>query len=103
VCDDECARCSRWEPIAAAAASIPLPYVRGAILTDHVIKTTPLPTVAELSRVAVRVVLVLLALGFVAIGVTVLTAPTLVPFTVALWLCAAALLGLAVFGQFPAD
>jgi hypothetical protein len=26
-----------------------------------------------------------------------------VPMTVGLWLCGAALLGLAVFGQFPAD
>jgi hypothetical protein len=50
-----------------------------------------------------RAVLVAAALGFVAIGVTVLTDPLYVPLTVGLWLCGAALMGLAVFGQFPAD
>jgi hypothetical protein len=57
----------------------------------------------KVARAALRGVLVVTALGFVAIGVTVLTDPLYVPVTVALWLCGAALLGLAAVGQFQAD
>ena len=102
VCSDECARCSRWEPLAAGAA-IQLSNLRGAIFSDRVIEEAPAPTVIEVARAALRAVLVVTALGFVAIGVTVLTDPLSVPMTVGLWLCGAALLGLAVFGQFPAE
>lgn len=40
---------------------------------------------------------------FVATGVVVLTDPMTVPFTVTLWLCAAAMVGLGVFAEFPGD
>jgi len=82
VCGDECAGCARWEPVAAEV---------------------PAPTAIEVAQAALRAVLVVAALGFVAIGATVLTDPLSVPMTVALWLCGAAMLGLAVFGQFPAE
>jgi hypothetical protein len=73
----------------------------GAILTDRVVETVPLPTVGELAHVAVRGVLVLLTLVFLVLGVAILTTPGSVLFTVALWLCGAAFLGAAVFGRFP--
>ena len=102
VCGDECARCSRWEPLAAGTA-IQLSNLRGAIFSDRVIEEAPAPTAIEVAQAALRAVLVVAALGFVAIGATVLTDPLSVPMTVALWLCGAAMLGLAVFGQFPAE
>jgi hypothetical protein len=100
VCDDECARCARWEPL-AASATIAIGGAHGAILTDHIVETMPLPTPAELAQVMLRGLLVLLAVVFIAIGVTVLTTPASVAFTVTMWLCAAMFLGLAVFGRFP--
>ena len=103
VCGDECARCSRWEPLAAGTA-IQLSNLRGASFRDRIIEEAPAPpTAIEVARAALRGVLVVTALGFVAIGVTVLTDPLYVPVTVALWLCGAALLGLAAVGQFQAD
>ena len=103
VCGDECAGCSRWEPVAAGMA-IQLSNLRGAIFSDRVIEEVeevPAPTAIEVARAALRAVLVVTALGFVSIGVTVLTDPLSVPMTVGLWLCGAALLGVAVFGEFP--
>ena len=66
------ARCSRWEPLAAGTA-IQLSNLRGAIFNDRVIEEAPAPTAIEVARAALRAVLVVTALGFVAIGVTVLT------------------------------
>ncbi len=102
VCGDECVSCSRWEPLAADAA-IQLSNLRGAIFGDRVIEEAPAPTETEVARAALRAVLVVTALAFVAIGVTVLTDPLYVPMTITLWLCGAAMLGLAAFGEFPAD
>jgi hypothetical protein len=42
-------------------------------------------------------VLVLTAMFFVAIGFVTLTEPMAVPFTVSMWLCAAAFAGLVAF------
>ena len=72
VCGDECAGCSRWEPVAAGMA-IQLSNLRGAIFSDRVIEEAPAPTAIEVAQAALRAVLVVTALGFVAIGVTVLT------------------------------
>lgn len=99
VCDRECASCSRWEAVTASAA-IPMGTARGAILTDRPVETLAGPTPAELAQVMVRIELVCLALAFLGVGVTVLTTPASAAFTVALWLCAATFLGLAVFGHF---
>ena len=100
VCNDECARCSRWEPLAAVAAAIPMGHAQGAILADRVVETLPMPTPAELAQAMLRVLLVVVAVVFIAIGVTQLTTPASVVFTVTMWLCAAVFLGLAVFGRF---
>jgi hypothetical protein len=48
-----------------------------------------------------QAVLVLTAVCFVAIGVVTLTQPMALPFTVAMWLCAAAFAGLATFWRPP--
>lgn len=102
VCNAECACCSHWEPMALSTAiSVPVGNAPRAILADHVVETLPLPTPAELAHAMLRGALVLLAVMFVAIGTTVLTTPGSVPFTVTMWLCGAAFLGLAVFGRFP--
>jgi len=100
VCNDECVGCSRWEPMAAVAAAIPMGHSHGAILADRVVETLPMPTPAELAQAMLRVLLVVLAVIFIAIGVTQLTTPASVVFTVGMWLCAAMFLGLAVFGRF---
>lgn len=71
-----------------------------ALLSDHAVESLPLPTPADLAHAMLRVLLVLAAVIFVAIGVAVLTTPASVPFTVTMWLCAAMFLGLAVFGRF---
>jgi hypothetical protein len=71
-----------------------------AVLTDRVLEAAPGRTIGELEDAALRAVLALLATLFVALGVVVLTGPAAVLFTVALWLCAAALLGLIAFGRF---
>ncbi len=99
VCDDECARCSRWEPVAAAAA-IPMHNVEGAILAQQFVDTLPLPAPAELAHGMLRALLVLTAVFFIAIGVSVLSTPASVVFTVTMFLCAAAFAGLAVFGKW---
>ena len=83
--------------------AIQLSNLRGAIFSDRVIEEAAAPTAIEVAQAALRAVLVVAAFGFVAIGATVLTDPLSVPMTVALWLCGAAMLGLAVFGQFPAE
>ena len=54
-------------------------------------------------HIAARAVLVLTAILFAATGASILTAPLMVPFTIALWLGAAALTGLAVFARLPTD
>lgn len=73
---------------------------QGAILTDRIAETLAGPTPAELAQVMVRIELVCLALVFFGIGLTVLTTPASLVFAVALWLCAAPFIGLAVFGHF---
>jgi hypothetical protein len=55
----------------------------------------------ELLALSTRLVLLLTAAFFAAIGFATLTGPLAVPFTVMLWLCAAAFAGLAVFWTIP--
>ena len=43
----------------------------------------------------------ILLLGVIAVGFTLLTSPLAVPLTIAMWLGAAAIVGLAGLGQFP--
>ena len=39
----------------------------------------------------------------IATGVVILTGPLVVPLTIALWLCAAAMVGCAVFAEFTEE
>ena len=50
-----------------------------------------------------RAVMIVLAIGIVVTGATLLTTPFAIPLTVALWLGAAAILGLGVCGELPHD
>ncbi len=82
--ENECATCLFWEQ--AAEKSQRATAVHSTAL-----------------QVAVRATLVLAAILFVATGVVVLTGPSMVPFTIALWLGAAGLVGLATFARLSAD
>ena len=59
------------------------------------------PTIGEFEVVGLKTVMVLIALGMVAVGYTVLTSGLAIPFTLTLWLAAAAIIGMVVFGRFP--
>ena len=94
VSEDECRTCPHFElgsDKIIGAAELGLRIARPSIAPD------------ALGRVFLRLVLFVAAAIFIATGVVVLTEPTIVPFTVTLWLCAAAMVGLAVFAEFPAD
>jgi hypothetical protein len=81
--ESECATCLSWE--------------QGA---KHSHQASVAPNTLE---IAVRVVLVLAAILFVATGASILTGPSRIPFTIALWLGAAGLAGLATFARLSAD
>jgi hypothetical protein len=82
--ESECATCLFWEHAA-----------------EHAEQAAAVPPNAL--HIAVRAVLVLAAILFVATGVAVLTGPSMVPVTIALWLGAAGLAGLATFARLSAD
>ena len=91
ICDDECATCPHWEWDSQARTTL-TPLTAGARAS------------ATMRPVQVLEPLLLLLLGLsavilVATGVAILTEPLAVPFTVALWLGAAAIAGFAVFGR----
>ena len=101
VCDDECARCSGWEPYAVAVAPAGVFGQSHSVLAEAPCIDARAPfTTEEVARFALRAVLVLIAIVFAAIGFAVLTGPPAIPFTVTLWLCAATSLGFAAFGRF---
>jgi hypothetical protein len=94
VCETECQTCPHFE--------LGSDKIIGAAELGLRIARPPL-AVADLIRLSVRTVLVATAVLFIATGFVVLTEPLTVAFTVALWLCAAAMVGLAVFAEFSAD
>ena len=101
VCDDACARCSLWEPFAATAAPATVFPLSHFVLAEAPTRPVVAPiTTEEFARGAFRTMLVVIAIVFVALGVTVLTSPLSIPFTIGLWLCAATSLGFAAFGRF---
>jgi hypothetical protein len=84
----ECAACSRWE--AAAVTPVPIHFRPSSLLADAFeVGVAPLDLLA-LARNATRAVFILTAIVFIAIGVSVLTSALAIPFTVFLFLCAAA-------------
>jgi hypothetical protein len=91
---DECQTCPHFElgsDKIIGAAELGLSIARPSIPPE------------ELGRLLLRLVLFVAAAIFIATGVVVLTGPMAVPFTITLWLCAAAMVGLAVFAEFPGD
>ena len=92
--DHECQTCPHWELGADKTTSAAELGLRIA----H-----PWKPDRDLGRLLLRLVLLAGAALFLAIGVVILTSPLAVPFTIALWLCAAALVGVAVFAGFPED
>ena len=55
----------------------------------------------RVETVAARATMVAVALGVIAVGASLLTSPMAVPVTVGLWLGAAALVFLGLFGELP--
>ena len=80
ISQSECATCLFWEQAAERSH-------RQAVAPPKALE------------VAARAALVLAAVLFVAIGAAVLTGPSMVPFTITLWLGAAGLVGLATFAR----
>ena len=103
---EECEDCPHWEADSVLTLRVPvnIHFSEAATLAGHAVadRVPPL-TVGELEAIAVRTVMVLIAIGVIAVGFTLLTSPLAVPLTIAMWLGAAAIVGLAVFGQFPAS
>jgi hypothetical protein len=84
----ECRTCAQWAPAPGLAA--------GMSVARHAVAAGGL-SVQTLLAWSTQGILALTALLFVALGVVTLTGPLAVPFTVALWLCAAAFAGLVAF------
>jgi hypothetical protein len=82
--DDECLTCAFWDqdPAGIAQAAVPLPAA--ATMIDDV------------ARLALRLVLLAIAVFFIAAGIAILTRPLAIPVTVAFWVCGA----LAAAGSF---
>jgi hypothetical protein len=55
----------------------------------------------KLETIVARSTMVAVAIGLIAIGVSLLTTPVAIPMTVGLWLGAAGLLFLGLFGNLP--
>jgi len=74
------------------------PHLNAAsIIVDAGVQTTTSPiAVADIGRFVLRALLILLALFFITIGVSMLTSALAIPFTVTTFFGAAALVGLAV-------
>jgi hypothetical protein len=89
VSDEECRTCPHWEltPGSHTHAHVVHVGASGEVAVERVL------------ALSTKAVLVLTAALFVAIGFVTLTEPMAVPFTVTMWLCAAAFAGLAVFWQ----
>ena len=55
----------------------------------------------RVEAIVARLVMIVMAIGIVLAGATLLTTPWAIPVTVLLWLGAAAIVGLGVFGTLP--
>lgn len=80
---EECRTCPQWErPVALMAANAGVRVETAA---------------TQILAWSIRAALLLTAVFFATLGVVTLTEPLSIPFTVMLWLCAAAFAGLAAF------
>jgi hypothetical protein len=55
----------------------------------------------KLETIVARSTMVAVAIGMIAVGVSLLTTPIAIPITVSLWLGAAGLVFLGLFGKLP--
>lgn len=88
VLQEECATCTHWEPLLAAAAPV---------------AAAPSITSGERQDVGTRLVIMLTAIGMFAVGFTQLTSMMAIPFVILLWLCAAGLLGIVAFSSLDGN
>jgi hypothetical protein len=88
ISEAECQTCPYWETDRLTAVQAPAPV--------HVVVAERAAAVPA-AAVLMKVVLLITAVLFVGTGVITLTGPLAVPFTVSLWLCAAAFTGLVAF------
>lgn len=93
VYEEECRTCPYWEPAAAGAAH--------TIAASTVAAAPRAIDWLDVVRVSTRVVAILIAALFAAIGVSILTSPGAIPLTVMLWLGGAAFAGFGVFCPLP--
>jgi hypothetical protein len=103
VIEEECTTCPYWEPrVPAGAGAAAIPLFMG--LEEVPAAEAHVRTSAEkIENIGTRAVLVLIAVGMFAVGLTQLTSLLAVPFVIALWLGAAALLGIAAFASLDGN
>ena len=93
VSDAECRTCPHWELA---------PGTRAHAHVEPRVAAWSEIGVGRVLAMSTQAMLVLTAVLFIAIGFVALTQPMAVPFTVTMWLCAAASVGLAAFWR-PSD
>ncbi len=96
VLDEECRTCSYWD---MAAYERPAFAGVSAYVTVPEAAVTVPQSFERLQDRATRAVLVLMAVALFAVGFTQLTTILAVPFVIALWLGATALLGVVAFAS----
>jgi hypothetical protein len=102
VLEEDCAVCPFWEPLLAGVVTATIPIRKGR--EDVGPPSTRVPASGEkVQNVGTRTVLVLMAVGMFAVGLTQLTSLLAVPLVVALWLGAAGLLGIAAFASLDGN
>ena len=96
VTNAECLACSRWKA-APAAVPVRLHLTAASLFAESAAVSTVASIDPEaVQRFATRFVLILTVLIFIATGVSVLTSPLAIPFTVSMFLCAAGIVAWAV-------
>lgn len=92
VYEEECRTCPHWEPAAAGHA--------GALVVSESTASRGIGWF-EVLTVSTRAVIVLTAVLFIALGLSILSSLWAIPVTVAFWLSAAALAAYGLVGPLP--
>jgi hypothetical protein len=90
--EDQCVTCAHWERDSASiahAAETKLPAAAS-------------PTIKDVARLALRLVMLATAVLIFGTGVAILTRPLAIPFAIGLWICGAIVAVSAIFGRFDA-
>ena len=91
---DECATCPHWE-LGTSPAQVTADAAIIGTLPDA------RRTSSRLMTAGTWLVVVISAITLLALGLTILSSPPMIPITVGLWLAAAAVLGFAFSGGLP--